>query len=90
MGDLAEAGVSMKASCDELLADGVTIFSDAFDQLLARIEMMRQAQLGSALAGQQVSPAQAQKPLSEALETWRREGRVRRLWKGDSSLWTGA
>jgi transaldolase len=35
--DLAAAGISLDAVTDELLTDGVKLFADAFDQLLAAI-----------------------------------------------------
>jgi len=34
-------------------------------------------------------PAVLQQQLDEALEDWRLEGKTRRLWQGDASLWTG-
>jgi len=38
MADLAAAGISMKQVTDKLTADGVKLFADAFDQLLAAVE----------------------------------------------------
>ncbi|HXX19381.1 MAG TPA: transaldolase [Candidatus Acidoferrum sp.] len=38
MSDLARAGISMKAATDKLTEDGVKLFADAFDQLLAAVE----------------------------------------------------
>jgi len=38
MSDLARAGISMKAATDKLTEDGVKLFADAFDQLLAEVE----------------------------------------------------
>jgi len=38
MGDLAKAGVSMKEVTDKLTVDGVKLFADAFDKLLAAVE----------------------------------------------------
>ncbi len=35
--ELEKAGISMKACTDQLLADGVKLFKDAFDQLLAAV-----------------------------------------------------
>jgi transaldolase/glucose-6-phosphate isomerase len=36
--DLARAGISMKAVTDQLTEDGVKLFADAFDKLLAVVE----------------------------------------------------
>jgi transaldolase / glucose-6-phosphate isomerase len=38
MEDLAKAGISMKEVTDKLTVDGVKLFSDAFDKLLAAVE----------------------------------------------------
>jgi transaldolase/glucose-6-phosphate isomerase len=38
MGDLAKVGISMKEVTDKLTVDGVKLFSDAFDKLLAAVE----------------------------------------------------
>jgi transaldolase / glucose-6-phosphate isomerase len=38
MSDLAKAGISMKQVTDKLTIDGVKLFADAFDQLLAAVE----------------------------------------------------
>jgi len=38
MGDLARAGISMKEVTDKLTDDGVKLFADAFDKLLAAVE----------------------------------------------------
>jgi transaldolase/glucose-6-phosphate isomerase len=33
-------------------------------------------------------PLPLERYLAEAIEDWRREGKIRRLWQGDASLWT--
>ncbi len=38
MDDLAKAGISMKEVTDKLTEDGVKLFADAFDKLLAAVE----------------------------------------------------
>ncbi len=38
MGDLAGAGIVMKEATDKLTADGVKLFAESFDQLLAAVE----------------------------------------------------
>ena len=38
MADLAGAGIVMKEVTDKLTADGVKLFADAFDKLLAAVE----------------------------------------------------
>jgi transaldolase/glucose-6-phosphate isomerase len=43
MDDLARAGISMKEVTDKLTQDGVKLFADAFDKLLAAVEKNRQS-----------------------------------------------
>jgi transaldolase/glucose-6-phosphate isomerase len=43
MDDLARAGISMKEVTDKLTADGVKLFADAFDKLLAAVAKSTQA-----------------------------------------------
>ena len=43
MDDLASAGISMKDVTDKLTQDGVKLFADAFDKLLAAVEKNRQS-----------------------------------------------
>jgi len=38
MSDLARVGISMKAVTDKLTEDGVKLFADAFDELLAAVD----------------------------------------------------
>jgi transaldolase / glucose-6-phosphate isomerase len=42
MADLAQAGISMKEVTDKLTEDGVKLFADAFDKLLAAVEKSTQ------------------------------------------------
>ena len=89
MSDLAASGISMKEVTDKLTADGVKLFADAFDKLLEAVE--KNADRPST---PRVNPQTAQLPagLDEAvkknLNDWRAEGKVRRLWQHDASLWT--
>jgi transaldolase/glucose-6-phosphate isomerase len=86
---LAAAGVSLDEVTAELLDKGLTAFSTSFDQLLGAIARKRQDQLGDAVARQRLSLGEAAPAVEAELERWRTEGRVRRLWATDASLWTG-
>jgi len=88
---LAEHGISLLEVTDELVKDGVQQFSDAFDKLFAAIARRRRTLIEDHCNGLQIAagvPAMKAAYDSE-LETWRREGLIRRLWAGDKSLWTG-
>jgi transaldolase/glucose-6-phosphate isomerase len=86
---MEEAGISMKEVTDELLAQGVQLFADAFDGLLGSVETRRRQLLGGRLARQSEQLGECRQPVEELRESWRREGAVRRLWREDASLWTG-
>ncbi len=89
MAALPAAGVSIEAVTAKLVEDGVRQFADAADQLYAAVQKKRRTVLGPKLdAMSHKLPAPLEKEVAEALEDWRREGKVRRLWAGDASLWT--
>lgn len=86
--DLAKAGVSLDEVTAELVKDGVKSFSQAFDELLAVVAKRR----GEVSAVNKMSlrlPEALQKEFDAAAKQWTAEGMVRRLWRGDKTLWTG-
>jgi transaldolase/glucose-6-phosphate isomerase len=89
MDGLAGAGVSIDEITARLVEDGVRLFADAADQLYAAVQKKRRTVLGSKL---NVMTHKLPKELDDAvkaeLEGWRKQGKVRRLWAGDASLWT--
>ncbi len=72
-----------------LVADGVQQFADAFDQLLGTVAANRAEALKAKLAHLRL-PDAIQKAITPAMEKWRHDGLVRRLWQHDATLWTGA
>ncbi|MGH7249003.1 MAG: transaldolase family protein, partial [Pseudomonadota bacterium] len=87
---LDRAGVSLDAVTARLLAEGVTLFSDALDKLIGALAAKRRRVLGRALNDQAVvlaGPLKAE--VEKAQETWRAQGNIRRLWRMDAALWTG-
>lgn len=88
---LERLGISISEVTAQLVKDGVLLFADAFDGLLAAVTRKRATLLGDRIDGQTLKLAKdVEARVSESIETWRREGNVRRLWAGDASLWTGA
>lgn len=84
-------GLDLAGVTKKLVDDGVRQFADAADHLLGAVAHKRAALLGSGLATLRWKlPPEMDKPVADALEEWRREGRVRRLWAHDAGLWTGA
>ena len=89
MNALPGAGISIDAVTAKLVEDGVRLFADAADQLYAAVQKKRRTVLGGKLNAMNYKlPEQIQKDVEAALEDWRKEGKVRRLWSADASLWT--
>ena len=86
---LEKSGISMKEVTDKLLDEGVKLFADAFDKLLSAVEKKRQSILASTLDRQIFKlPKRLEAPVKATLEEWRQQGKVRRLWAGDKTLWS--
>ena len=89
MATLARVGISIDEVTAKLVEDGVQLFADAADQLLGAVASKRAILLGSRLNRQSHTlPAAFDEVVNEALEDWRRHGKIRRLWAGDAALWT--
>src|SRR5580704_9296123 len=89
MADLAGVGIGMKDVTDKLTADGVKLFADAFDELLAAVEKNTKRSSASQTNPQTASlPADLDAAVKKNLNDWRASGKVRRLWQHDASLWT--
>jgi len=87
---LAGAGISLDAITGKLLADGVRLFPEAFDKLLAAVAAKRARMLDGRLDGQALALGGDLTQAVEALtEDWRAADKGRRLWRRDASLWTG-
>src|SRR5947209_2329108 len=87
---LPKAGVSIDAATSKLVEDGVRLFADAADQLYAAVQKKRRTVLGPKLNAMSYKlPKDLEDAVGAALEDWRADGKVRRLWAGDASLWTG-
>jgi transaldolase/glucose-6-phosphate isomerase len=89
MQDLAAVGISIDQVTDKLTDDGVRLFEEAFDKLLAAVEKSTQGGTTSKIS-QQTSklPEPLSKAVEQAVSDWRAAGKVRRLWQRDASLWT--
>src|SRR5207253_6961548 len=84
-------GVSIDAITARLVEDGVRLFADAADQLYAAVQKKRRTVLGNKLNAMSWKlPKELDDGVKAALDDWRKEGKARRLWDGDASLWTGA
>lgn len=91
METLARVGISMQEVTDKLLADGIQSFSDAFDKLLAAVDRRDRGAGAAKINGQTFRlPPELAAEVKVALEDWRVNDKMRRLWACDASLWTGA
>ncbi len=91
MDSLEKAGISMKAVTDKLLADGLKQFEDAFAELLKATGSRKKTD--SSVKINSISytlPAKLSAAVDAVLADWAKNGKVRRLWRGDASLWTNA
>src|SRR5436190_4119898 len=91
MNNLPKAGISMNAITDQLLDEGVKIFAEAFEKLMAAIEKSRVEAFKAKIDHIDYSfPPELDAKVKANLEDWSKNNKVRRLWARDSSLWTNA
>ncbi len=84
------AGISLSDVTGELVTNGVKIFSDAFHKLLNIVDARCAGAAGIQTGVTTKSlPKDLEDEVNATLEDWHLKGKVRRLWAGDSSLWTG-
>ena len=88
MNNLAAAGVSMDAVTDGLLADGVRLFRESFEQLIAAIEKNSPAPQSKIDDMHYSLPEAERKAVEETLDDWQKNNKAARLWKMDPTLWT--
>ncbi len=90
MASVADLGISMKQVTDQLLAEGVRLFSESFEKLLKAVDQQRRE-----AAAKRINRLTYHLPqplftaVAQSLADWQAQGRVRRLWQRDPSLWTG-
>src|SRR2546425_11787358 len=80
----------MKEATAKLLDDGVKLFAEAFDKLLAAVEYRCKCKASITRDRQSATLSKpVETDVQKSLEDWKATGKVRRLWAGDASLWTG-
>jgi transaldolase/glucose-6-phosphate isomerase len=87
---LEKNGISLLDVTTELIEDGVRQFADSFDKLFATIARNRRTLIEGKHVSQEIAPGSSEMKAAceNELEAWRKDGRIRRLWAGDTSLWT--
>jgi transaldolase / glucose-6-phosphate isomerase len=90
LAELGRAGISLDAITEELVADGVQQFADAFDKLFGAIAqrrcVLREGDLDHFTIGWGSTALKT--AFEEEMESWRKGGLIRQLWAGDKNLWT--
>jgi len=88
---LQQVGISLPHIAENLLAQGVKLFQDAFDALLSAVARKREVVLGNQIDRMSYClPAALAESVQAHLTNWRQSGKIRRLWAQDASLWTDA
>lgn len=87
---LERCGISLIEVTDRLLEDGIHLFSEAFDTLLAAVDRGRRSEITSMLDRQSYTlPGDLAVKVADVVGEWQKSGKVRRLWARDAKLWTG-
>ncbi|HEY0234126.1 MAG TPA: bifunctional transaldolase/phosoglucose isomerase [Afipia sp.] len=90
LADLAKTGISLDAVTEKLVDEGVQLFTEAADKLLGAVAGKRAKILGTTIDGQKLAiGADLDKSVKTLAQEWATEGKVRKLWKRDASVWTG-
>ncbi len=86
---LAKVGISLSEVTDALLAEAVRLFAEPFDKLLNSLDKKCKAVNWTRLNAQELHLSNEHRRLLEAeLDDWKINGKARRLWMRDASLWT--
>ncbi|APH54109.1 Glucose-6-phosphate isomerase [Granulibacter bethesdensis] len=90
--DLAAQGISLDQITTDLVVDGVQRFADDADKLYGAVAQ-RRAQFFDGEATRSVisfGSDTLKKDVETETETWRHDGLIRALWRGEKTLWTNA
>jgi transaldolase/glucose-6-phosphate isomerase len=87
---LADAGIDIDDVTDKLLRDGVRLFVEAMDKLIAGVESKREAVVtGKPETIESVIPGELEPAIAERVRKAAEEDVARRIWKKDPTLWGG-
>jgi transaldolase / glucose-6-phosphate isomerase len=88
--DLEEAGIDMEQVVEELLDEGVELFVDAMEKLIAGVESAREAAVtGRPATFESNMPDDLEPPIAARVKKAVEENVVRRVWSKDETLWGG-
>ncbi|MGV8996170.1 MAG: bifunctional transaldolase/phosoglucose isomerase [Parvibaculaceae bacterium] len=92
LAEVESLGISIKEITDKLVIEGVQQFSDSFDKLFESVARGRRSLMRGESVDLEIKAGSAEikTAFDDEMESWRSDGRIRRLWAGDPSLWSGA
>jgi transaldolase/glucose-6-phosphate isomerase len=83
-------GISLEKVTEQLLTEGLALFEQAFDKLLAAIAARAPGGAPKTIARMMASlPEALARDVAGTLAGWDAKEKVARLWKKDATLWTG-
>jgi transaldolase/glucose-6-phosphate isomerase len=89
--DLSRSGISLDTVTSKLVTEGVQLFADAADELLAAVANKRSVLVGAGLNTQRLALGGPLERAADATaQEWRASGKIRRLFRRDKSLWTNS
>ncbi len=86
MSQLAECGIDFNTATQKLLTDGVTLFANAFDQLMGTISVKRTELLGARLNRQSYALGEFTSSVEERLKALQKSGFMKRFWSKDPAV----
>jgi transaldolase/glucose-6-phosphate isomerase len=91
LSELAEAGIDLDEVTEKLLRDGVMLFVQAMDKLIAGVESRREAVVtGRPARIQSVIPDDLEPGIAALVQRATEEEVTRRIWRKDDTLWGAA
>jgi transaldolase/glucose-6-phosphate isomerase len=90
LAEAEKAGLDLAGVTKALVVDGVKLFADAADNLLGAVATKRATMLGGKVVSMTAKlPEALQKSVDTAAKEWAASGKLRDLWAGEASVWTG-
>jgi transaldolase/glucose-6-phosphate isomerase len=87
---LRDAGIDMDDVTAKLLRDGVRLFEEALEKLIAGVDSRREAVVtGRPAAIETALPDDMERPVAERIRKAAEEGVAQRVWSKDETLWGG-
>ena len=87
---LEDAGISLSAVTSRLLDEGVDLFEEAFEKLIAAIPKARAEGRAAAGTQQLLLSGTLRTAVDQALDQLEQNGAGRKLWQHDATFWTGS